>query len=166
VRHVFRPWLIGDSRHGFDPLAGEPFQSFFGKSLLTLSRARNFRSPAAFSRRQTATNQHAADLCAIFVSSNVEFAFKKMSQTSILGQSKSPGTGSGGSPSMDIMEFHVCQQGRSMRWIVRLDNTTYGAYLDKEQAMLDALEAARDARQAGRDARVFLRDQTDEARIF
>jgi len=67
---------------------------------------------------------------------------------------------------MDIMEFHVCQQGRDMRWVVRLDNTTYGAYLDKEQAMLDAVEAARDARQAGREARVFLRERADAARIF
>jgi hypothetical protein len=89
-----------------------------------------------------------------------------MSQPVILDQLKSPVTGSGDSPTMDIMEFHVCQQGRSMRWIVRLDNTTYGAYLDKEQAMLDALEAARDARQAGHEARVFLRDRSDEAQIF
>ena len=64
------------------------------------------------------------------------------------------------------MEFHVCQQGRDMRWVVRLDNATYGAYLDKEQAMLDAVEAAREARQAGREARVFVRERTDAARIF
>ena len=67
---------------------------------------------------------------------------------------------------MDIMEFHVCQQGRDMRWVVRLDNATYGAYLDKEQAMLDALEAARDALQSGREARVFLRERSEAARIF
>ncbi|MBV8778208.1 MAG: hypothetical protein JO032_10105 [Alphaproteobacteria bacterium] len=67
---------------------------------------------------------------------------------------------------MDIMEFHVCQRGRDMRWIVRLDNATYGDYLDKEQAMLDAVEAARDACQAGREARVFLRERTEAARIF
>lgn len=67
---------------------------------------------------------------------------------------------------MDIMEFHVCQQGRDMRWVVRLDNTTYGAYLDKEQAMLDAVEAARDAQNAGREARVFLGDRTETSRIF
>jgi hypothetical protein len=67
---------------------------------------------------------------------------------------------------MDIMEFHVCQQGREMRWVVRLDNTTYGAYLDKEQATLDALEAARDARQAGREVRVFVGERTDAGRIF
>jgi len=67
---------------------------------------------------------------------------------------------------MDIMEFHVCQQGRDMRWVVRVHNTTYGAYLDKEQAMLDAVEAAREACQAGREARVFVREQTDAARIF
>ena len=67
---------------------------------------------------------------------------------------------------MDIMEFHVCQRGRDMRWIVRLDNATYGSYLDKEQATLDAVEAARDARETGRDARVFLREHSEAARIF
>ncbi|MGA8398794.1 MAG: hypothetical protein WB697_02835 [Stellaceae bacterium] len=67
---------------------------------------------------------------------------------------------------MDIMEFHVCQQGRDMRWIVRIDNATYGAYLDKEQAMLDAVEAARDAQQTGREVRVFLGDRTEASRIF
>lgn len=67
---------------------------------------------------------------------------------------------------MDVMEFHVCRQGRDMRWVVRLDNTTYGAYLDKEQAMLDAVEAARDAQHTGREVRVFLRDQAEAARIF
>jgi hypothetical protein len=67
---------------------------------------------------------------------------------------------------MDIMEFHVCQQSGDRQWIVRLDDTTYGAYLDKEQATLDALEAARDAQQAGREARVFVGEQTEAARIF
>jgi hypothetical protein len=67
---------------------------------------------------------------------------------------------------MDIMEFHVCQQGRDMRWVVRLDNATYGAYLDKEQAMLDAVEAARDAQRAGREVRVFLGERTEASRIF
>jgi hypothetical protein len=67
---------------------------------------------------------------------------------------------------MEIMEFHVCRQGREMQWVVRLDNTTYGAYLDKEQALLDAVDAARDARQAGRDAQVYLREHTVAARIF
>ncbi|HXP05679.1 MAG TPA: hypothetical protein VN808_16280 [Stellaceae bacterium] len=67
---------------------------------------------------------------------------------------------------MEVMEFHVCWQGRDMRWIVRLDNTTYGAYLDKEQALLDAVDAARDAREIGRDAQVFLREHATAARIF
>lgn len=67
---------------------------------------------------------------------------------------------------MDVMEFHVCQQARDLRWIVRLDNATYGAYLDKEQAMLDAVEAARDAQHTGREARVFLGERTEAARIF
>jgi hypothetical protein len=67
---------------------------------------------------------------------------------------------------MDVMEFHVRQQGRNMRWVVTLDDTTYGDYLDKEQALLDAVEAARDARQTGREAQVFLREHTIAARIF
>ena len=53
-----------------------------------------------------------------------------------------------------------------MRWVVRLDNTTYGAYLDKEQALLDAVDAARDAQLTGRDARVFLRERAIAARIY
>jgi len=53
-----------------------------------------------------------------------------------------------------------------MQWVVRVDNATYGAYLDKEQALLDAVEAARDAQHAGREARVFLRERADAARIF
>lgn len=96
-----------------------------------------------------------------------EIRFKEMTLLVILGRNvtrllRAPG----GSPLMDIMEFHVCQQDRDMRWIVRLDNATYGAYLDKEQAMLDAVEAARDAQQAGREVRVFLGDRTDASRIF
>jgi hypothetical protein len=67
---------------------------------------------------------------------------------------------------MDVMEFHVCRQDTDMRWVVRLDNAIYGAYLDKEQALLDAVDAARDARQVGRDARVFLREHQVAARIF
>jgi hypothetical protein len=57
------------------------------------------------------------------------------------------------------MEFLVCREERG-RWVVRLDNTIYGAYLDREQALLDAVEAARDAQQLGREARVFLRERT------
>ncbi len=67
---------------------------------------------------------------------------------------------------MGIMEFHVCRHGRDARWIVRLDNSVYGAYLDREEAVLDALEAARDALQSGREAQVWLRDQTHAARLL
>jgi hypothetical protein len=68
---------------------------------------------------------------------------------------------------MGIMEFLVYRQGRDMRrWIVRLDNATYGAYLDREQALLDAVEAARDARESGREARVFLHERRGAARVF
>jgi hypothetical protein len=67
---------------------------------------------------------------------------------------------------MEIMEFHVCRQGREMQWVVRLDNATYGAYVDKEQALLDSVDAAKDARQAGRDAQVYLREHAVAARIF
>ena len=67
---------------------------------------------------------------------------------------------------MGIMEFQVCRQGRDARWIVRLGNAVYGAYLDKEQALLDAVEAARDAAECGREAQVWLRERANAARIF
>ena len=47
------------------------------------------------------------------------------------------------------MEFQVCRRGREARWVVTLGKTVYGAYLDKEQALLDAVDAARDALAAG-----------------
>jgi hypothetical protein len=43
---------------------------------------------------------------------------------------------------MQVM-FQVCQRGREARWTVTLGNMIYGAYLDKEQALLDAVDAAR-----------------------
>ena len=67
---------------------------------------------------------------------------------------------------MGIMEFQVCRQGHGSRWIVRLGNSVYGAYVDKEQALLDAVDAARDALQCGREAQVWLRDPAGAARIF
>jgi hypothetical protein len=67
---------------------------------------------------------------------------------------------------MGTMEFQVCQQVGDARWIVRLDDTEYGAYLDKEQAVLDAVEAAHDARQIGRDAQVWVHEQASAARIL
>lgn len=65
-----------------------------------------------------------------------------------------------------MMEFHVCRRDRDARWIVRLGKAVYGAYLDKEQALLDAVDAARDARQSGREAQVWLRDHSSSARIL
>src|SRR5579864_7463915 len=67
---------------------------------------------------------------------------------------------------MATMEFHVCLRDRDSRWIVRLDNAVYGAYLDKEQALLDAVDAARDVLQSGRKAQVWLRDHCSSARIL
>ena len=67
---------------------------------------------------------------------------------------------------MERLEFNVCRHGRQSRWIVRLGNSVYGAYLDKEQALLDAVDAARDAMQCGRDAQVWVRERRDAARIF
>jgi hypothetical protein len=67
---------------------------------------------------------------------------------------------------MDTLEFQVCRQGRESRWVVRLGSAVYGAYLDKEQALLDAVDAARDALQCGREAQVWLRDRASPARIF
>ncbi|MBV9828418.1 MAG: hypothetical protein JO001_22530 [Alphaproteobacteria bacterium] len=67
---------------------------------------------------------------------------------------------------MGALEFNVCRHGRNTRWIVRLGNSVYGAYLDKEQAVLDAVDAAKDARQSGRDAQVWLRETRHGARIL
>ena len=67
---------------------------------------------------------------------------------------------------MGTMEFEVCRRGRDARWVVRIGDSVYGAYLDKEQALLDALAAARDALQSGRDAQVWIRERASSARIF
>jgi len=67
---------------------------------------------------------------------------------------------------MAIMAFEVCRRARDARWIVRLDKAVYGAYLDKEQALLDAVDAARDALQSGREAQVWLREHAGTARIL
>jgi hypothetical protein len=64
------------------------------------------------------------------------------------------------------MEFQVCYRGREARWVVKLGNSLYGAYLDKEQALLDAVDAARDAMQAGCEAQVWLKDAPSFARVF
>ena len=50
--------------------------------------------------------------------------------------------------------------------MVRLGGSVYGAYLDKEQALLDAVDAALDASQSGRKAQVWVRDRSAAARIF
>ncbi len=65
-----------------------------------------------------------------------------------------------------MMEFQVCRRGREARWVVTLGNTVYGAYLDKEQALLDAVDAARDALAAGNEAQVWVKDRATTARGF
>jgi hypothetical protein len=67
---------------------------------------------------------------------------------------------------MPVMEFRVCRQGRKARWVVTLGRAVYGAYLDKEQALLDAVDAARDAMQRGAEAQVWLRESSVASRIF
>lgn len=67
---------------------------------------------------------------------------------------------------MRLKQFHVCRRGRDARWVVTLGSSLYGAYLDKEQALLDAVEAAREAQQTGCEAQVWVRDQASAARIF
>jgi len=64
------------------------------------------------------------------------------------------------------MEFHVCRSGRATRWVVILGDSFYGAYLDKEQALLDAVDAARDALRSGNEAQVWVRDSSNAARVF
>ena len=67
---------------------------------------------------------------------------------------------------MPRMAFQVCCRGRKSQWVVTVDNSLYGAYLDKEQALLDAVDAAREASQCGREAQVWVRERTNAARIF
>jgi hypothetical protein len=67
---------------------------------------------------------------------------------------------------MFAMEFQVRPRDREARWVVTLGDTFYGAYLDKEQALLDAVDAARDAVQAGYAAQVWIRDRSTTARVF
>jgi len=67
---------------------------------------------------------------------------------------------------MGIMAFEVCRRRQDARWIVRLGNAVYGAYLDREQALLDAVDAARDAAQSGREAQVWIREHSSAARVF
>jgi hypothetical protein len=65
-----------------------------------------------------------------------------------------------------VLEFQVCRRGRESRWVVMLGDAVYGAYLDKEQAVLDAVDAAREALHSGREAQVWLRDRSTPARVF
>jgi hypothetical protein len=67
---------------------------------------------------------------------------------------------------MFALQFQVCPRGRGARWVVRLGDSLYGAYLDKEQALLDAVDAARDAVQAGYEAQVWIKDRSAKARVF
>jgi hypothetical protein len=67
---------------------------------------------------------------------------------------------------MFALQFHVRPRGRDLRWVVRVGDRFYGAYLDKEQALLDAVDAAQDAKQAGYEAQVWLKDRSAPARVF
>ena len=67
---------------------------------------------------------------------------------------------------VEVIEFQVCRHGRQARWVVTLGNTIYGAYLNKEQALLDAVEAARDALAAGEEAQVWIKDRSTASRVF
>lgn len=67
---------------------------------------------------------------------------------------------------MRVLEFQICRRGREARWVVTLGNSVYGAYLDREQALLDAVDAARDALQGGQEAQVWIRDRSAQARVF
>jgi hypothetical protein len=67
---------------------------------------------------------------------------------------------------MFAMQFQVSPRGREVRWVVTLGDAFYGAYLDKEQALLDAVDAARDAVQGGYEAQVWIKDRSTPARVF
>jgi hypothetical protein len=67
---------------------------------------------------------------------------------------------------MFAMQFQVRPRGQEARWVVTLGNAFYGAYLDKEQALLDAVDAAQDAVQAGYEAQIWIKDRSTSARVF
>jgi len=68
---------------------------------------------------------------------------------------------------MFAMRFsRLAARPRPAMVVVTLGNSHYGAYLDKEQALLDAVDAARDAVQAGNEAQVWIRDRSTMARVF
>ena len=67
---------------------------------------------------------------------------------------------------MIAMQFEVCLRGREVRWVVRLGKSFYGAYLDREHALLDAVDAARDAVEAGYEAQVWIKDRSAAARVL
>jgi hypothetical protein len=71
-----------------------------------------------------------------------------------------------GEQRVGVIEFQVCRRGREARWVVTLGKTIYGAYLDKEQALLDAVEAARDALASGKEAQVWVKDRSAASRVF
>lgn len=67
---------------------------------------------------------------------------------------------------MKTLEFRVCRRGRRARWVVTVGDSTYGDYLDMEQALLDAVDAAKEALQAGCDAQVWVNERSTAARVF
>jgi hypothetical protein len=67
---------------------------------------------------------------------------------------------------MLALQFHVRPRGRDPRWVVTIGSSLYGAYLDKEQALLDAVDAARDAVQGGCEAQVWIKDRSALTRVF
>jgi len=67
---------------------------------------------------------------------------------------------------MFAMQFHVRPRGRDPRWVVTIGNSLYGAYLDKEQALLGAVDAARDAMETGYEAHVWIKDRSALTRVF
>jgi hypothetical protein len=67
---------------------------------------------------------------------------------------------------MFAMQFKVSPCGRDSRWVVMLGNSQYGAYLDRERALLDAVDGAHDAMQAGYQAQVWIGDRSTTARVF
>ena len=79
---------------------------------------------------------------------------------------KNPRRSREGKQPMSVKEFQVCRRSRDARWVVTLGNAVYGAYLDKEQALLDAVEAARDSVVHGGDAQVWVKDHCGAARVF
>ena len=59
---------------------------------------------------------------------------------------------------MGVMHFKVLRRGEDPKWVIHLNETTYGRYPNIEKAIQNGQAAARSAQQQGHEARLSLQD--------